>query len=785
MMALPSLKRTVPLLLLAFAGILSAVDVLYHIPRAERTATNRARERLFQDLSRLQGSVEYLVLKGDLEGARREATVLGSNPECEIAMLLDDTGLVMAATRRAFLGQPAQKAVALFNAGLAQKASRERRAYVVMSADGNSLFGYTGVLARRAWEELRPSRLGLIFIAYDLGLSRAEARAQILAPSLYRATLVGALALVFWCIFHFVLTRRAERLVAAAERLAAGDLGARGGLVGGDELARLGGAFDTMAAKVAETQTLLRADIEERERTEAALRASEASYRAIFDAAEDAIFVHEIPSGRVIDTNPRASSAYGYTREELLAIDIGTMSSGEPPYTQEEATKLIARAIAGEQLRFEWHRRNRDGSLRWDEVLLKRVVIGGQDRVLAMTRDITDRKEAAEALSRQREALYQREKLAALGSLLAGVAHELNNPLAVVVARAVLLEEADHPPTRAAAKRIRAAAERCARIVRTFLAMARQRPPERSPIVLNDLITAALDVLGYGLRTSGIGVALALEPDLPSISADADQIHQVFMNLFVNAQQALQDRPPPRRIRIASRLDPGGKAIRVVVADNGPGIPEAARARIFEPYFTTKPMGAGIGVGLSVSLAIIEGHGGTLTLEPPREGGAAFTIVLPVETAAGPVAVVRPLPVVATAGRVLIVDDETEVRDTLREILEGDGHRITTAGCGREALERMGSEPYDVILTDLRMPDLDGQSLYREIAERWPEHAAGVVFITGDTLAPALRELAGENGRPVIEKPFLPVEVRRVIAEVMACRRAALDTFPPTQGGAR
>lgn len=163
---------------------------------------------------------------------------------------------------------------------------------------------------------------------------------------------------------------------------------------------------------------------------------------------------------------------------------------------------------------------------------------------------------------------------------MAGVAHELNNPLAVVVAGAVLLEEIDHPPTRAAATKIRAAAERCARIVRTFLAMARLRPPERSPIVLNDLITAALDVLRYGLRTSGIEVVLALEPDLPPISVDADQIHQVFMNLLVNAQQALQDQPPPRWIRIASRLDLGANALHVVVANNGPGIPEAVRARL-------------------------------------------------------------------------------------------------------------------------------------------------------------------------------------------------------------
>ncbi|MGH8578238.1 MAG: HAMP domain-containing protein [Gammaproteobacteria bacterium] len=231
--------------------------------------------------------------------------VLGSNPECALALLLDDTGLVMAATRRAFLGQPAHRATAMFDAGLAQRAARDRRAFVVGSADGRSLLAYTGVFARRTSVDLGPSRPGLIFIAYDLAPSQAEARAQILMPSRYRAALVGALALVLWLIFHFAPTRRVELLVMAAERLAAGDLGARARLSGHDELARLGGAFDAMAAKVGATQTLLRADIAKRERTEAALRVSEESYRAIFDAADDAIFVHEIPSGRFVDVNPR------------------------------------------------------------------------------------------------------------------------------------------------------------------------------------------------------------------------------------------------------------------------------------------------------------------------------------------------------------------------------------------------------------------------------------------------------------------------------------------------
>ena len=406
--------------------------------------------------------------------------------------------------------------------------------------------------------------------------------------------------------------------------------------------------------------------------------------------------------------------------------------------------------------------------------------------MLTIARDITEKKRASAELARQREMLHQREKLAALGSLLAGVAHELNNPLSVVVARAAILEERDDPATREAASKIRAAAERCARIVRTFLAMARQQQPERVPVAISQVVQAALDITGYALKTSGIEVVLDLAEPIPRVHADADQLHQVFMNLIINAQQALQDQSLPRKLSLTSRFDPSANAIRIAVADNGPGIPEAVRHRIFEPYFTTKPLGAGTGVGLAVCLGIVEAHGGTLTVESGRGSGTVFRIVLPVGRLDGSSAE-DSAPVDAAAGQrsALIVDDEVGVREALAEILASSGHRVVAAASGREALERMGEERFDVILTDIRMPDLDGRALYREIERRWPERAAQVVFVSGDTLTSTLREFAEESGRPVIEKPFLPSEVRRVIAEIMAGRKAARDTFPPTQDSAR
>ena len=168
-----------------------------------------------------------------------------------------------------------------------------------------------------------------------------------------------------------------------------------------------------------------------------------------------------------------------------------------------------------------------------------------------------------------------------------------------------------------------------------------------------------------------------------------------------------------------------------------------------------------------MSLGIVEAHGGTLTVDCPDEGGAVFTIALPV----GAVDAAAPsTPAVAEGERrtrtILVVDDEAEIRETLAEILTAARHRVVTAAPGREALERMAAEHYDVILTDIRMPDLDGRALYQEIERRWPGQGARVVFVTGDTLASALREFVAESGRPVIEKPFLPGEVRRIVAEL-------------------
>jgi len=388
--------------------------------------------------------------------------------------------------------------------------------------------------------------------------------------------------------------------------------------------------------------------------------------------------------------------------------------------------------------------------------------------------DLTEQKQAEQALEAQREALYQSEKLNALGSLLAGVAHELNNPLAIVLAQAVLLQElAQDESTRRRSERICAAAERCARIVRSFLAIARQKPPTREPLDIEPLIRSALELTGYGLKANGIEVEIAAGPGVPPVLGDADHLAQVFMNLLINAQHALQERPGDRRIRITTAIDGGDVTVRV--ADNGPGIPPALAARIFEPFFTTKPQGLGTGIGLSVCRGIVDAHGGALHAEPTPDGGATFVIRLPAAPAEGPEAIDAPSPQDADriARAILVVDDEPDVADAIAEIVAPLARRVDVQYSGAAAAERLACERFDLVISDLRMPGLDGPALHARIGQGPGGTACPILFVTGDILHHQLEEFLKATGASVVEKPFDPTLLRERVEAMLRPHREA------------
>jgi CheY-like chemotaxis protein/two-component sensor histidine kinase len=358
----------------------------------------------------------------------------------------------------------------------------------------------------------------------------------------------------------------------------------------------------------------------------------------------------------------------------------------------------------------------------------------------------------------------------------------LNNPLSILIGNALMLQteaESTAPALAERAQRIQAAAERCGRIVRSFLAMARQRKTQPRAVEVDFLIGNALQLLAYGLRAAGIDVTQSVAPGLPQVMCDPDQMTQVLTNLLVNAQQALEGEPQPRRIDLTAAKD--GDAVVIEVADNGPGIPANLRSRVFDPFFTTKPVGAGTGIGLAVSRGIVEAHGGALTLAA-AERGAHFVVRLPLlelhrngtENGSAPAAA-RP----RRERNALVVDDETEVGQILSEMLAVLGIRCDVVASGEEAIEKLKQRPYDIVISDVRLPGIDGPALYAWIARYEPELSARTAFVTGDTLGQASERFLAEAKRPLLEKPFLPNDVRRLIDELLHRRRLTQSVAPP------
>jgi signal transduction histidine kinase len=403
------------------------------------------------------------------------------------------------------------------------------------------------------------------------------------------------------------------------------------------------------------------------------------------------------------------------------------------------------------------------------EVLLRiRNVLDARRLYLALE---TQNRSLEETVKHRTERLLQSEKVATMGSLLAGVAHELNNPLTVLSGQAQLLAGQGDAVVQHRAAKIGEAADRCVRIVRNFLALARQRPPERASTQLARVIEGALELLGYELRTDNVGVVVQLA-ELPAIWADPHQLHQVVVNLVGNAHQAMGRQDRPRRITIRGDHEPGAGRVRLTIADTGPGIPADVRARIFEPFFTTKPQGQGTGLGLSLCRGIVEEHGGTITVDSTVGVGTTFIIDLPL----GPTEAAASAAQSADAGtpvrpsQILIVDDEAGVAEIVAEAVQRDGHTTSIAVDGAMALEMLAREPFDLVVSDSRMPVLDGEDFFAEALRRFPRLRRGIVFLTGDVLSDEKREFIERTGAPFLAKPCDLDELRGTINRVLAQR---------------
>lgn len=521
-------------------------------------------------------------------------------------------------------------------------------------------------------------------------------------------------------------------------------------------------------------EALLRELRDEEQRLREALAERTKHLEAVLSNVAQGIVILD-PNLRVVLTNPGLHDLVGYPRRlgkpgthvrELIRdrLKHGLYLPGEKESGLPDEEIVERRLRAYKHLKRECYRHPFPGD-RLVEIKREKLPDG---TIVCTFSDVTEQDRAERELRQQREALHQHEKLSALGMLLAGVAHELNNPLSVVLGQAVLMEETSRDEAvRERAQRVRKAAERCAKIIKKFLAMARDEPAIRVTVDLGELIAEALNLLSFQLAAENIEVIEELAPELPPISGDPDQLNQVVVNLLMNAIQAMEGSDRPKRLILRSARLSANQEVLLEIADSGPGIPESMQKRIFDPFFTTKRIGSGSGIGLSLCHAIVTAHGGTISVQNGKEGGACFRVRLP--------AAARPKTGLAAldfgddgrqAGHVLVIDDEPEICDLLMEFLEQGGLSGEAAGDGRDALSRLLSKDFDAVICDLRVPGLDGPALFRSVQRLRPELAGRFVFATGDQLSDQSRRFLADSGRPCLEKPFMPEQVLRIVGQV-------------------
>jgi PAS domain S-box-containing protein len=528
-------------------------------------------------------------------------------------------------------------------------------------------------------------------------------------------------------------------------------------------------------------------DVTERRRAEAARRESEARFRAAFEGAGVGMALVDA-RGRMVDANDTLGRMLGYGRAELSALAFQDLLHPEDRAGSLEAFDALVRG-AREHNDMERRYLRKDGGvvhLRYT-VSAIRDEAGRFQHAVGIIEDVTERRELQARLALA-------DRMASLGTLAAGVAHEINNPLSYVVgnlafAREALSAGAATPPegltqARQALDEANEGAARVRQIVGDLRALSRTGEDRREPVDVGAAVRSALNVAAGVLRPCA-GVQLDLAP-VPPVLGDPARLGQVILNLLVNAGQAIGEGKPDRNtITVSTAIELDGR-VRVEVADTGPGIPDDVRPRIFTPFFTTKPAGQGTGLGLAICQQTVAAMGGEMEVRSRPGEGAAFALLLPAApVAARPAAAAAPAGAGGPRGRVLVVDDEPYVGKTMRRIL-GASHDVEVVGSAQEALDRLAQPPApDVILCDLMMPGMTGMELHAALLARDPAAAARMVFVTGGALHESSRAFIAAVANPVLEKPFPTDLLRGVVAETLRRGQAALPAGAPAAGAPR
>lgn len=497
------------------------------------------------------------------------------------------------------------------------------------------------------------------------------------------------------------------------------------------------------------------------------------AFRHLFEGLREGVFIGLVSADTTatLAVNPYLRLMIGWS-DDVPAADVR-------PFDLDRFVDPLARQNFLNQLRRDGavhdhllRLRRIDGTAVWIEVTARAEPLADTLRVEAVMHDVTERKKLEDQTRDMFHQLSQAEKLAALGQTMSGVAHELNNPLATILACAERLTNRqldDH--TRRDLDAIHNAAERAARIVRNLQTFARKRHTTRTMVDLNQVVRDTLALRAYEQQVANVVIVEALAAGLPKVFADPHQIQQVLLNLVINAEHAMVGSHGHGVMILRSWYDADRDAVLLEVSDDGPGIPDEAQAKIFDPFFTTKAVGKGTGLGLTVAYAIAQEHGGRISVASVAGGGASFVLELPAGGASvrAPKAAAAAVPTEVPVGtRALVVEDEEALGEAVAGALRDAGFEVDTAADGEEAIGRTQTRAYDLIVCDLKMPRVDGMAFFDHLAATAPALTRRLVFVTGDVAGSDAGAFLERSGCRWLAKPFRLRDLVRTARDVIA-----------------
>jgi PAS domain S-box-containing protein len=751
------LRYWVPGAVLFFTVVVAIYSYLQQVRLADAQIEHDTIAAMTMEATSMQRSVEYLISINRLEQIQQELNEKSTDLEVEMQALINENSVIIAAGKRYRVGQKLaqrcdeieQNHKGLDFAKLEKTVRDSRLGSITLDSDRTYVVAFYPVALGVTQGQLQCKRIGAYVIGRNLIDRKLAARTRIQRQIAEFVVPMAGMAGLFVAFFYFVISRRVDALINASRQFALGDLNARAGLKGQDELAEISAAFDEMTSRVARTQKDL-----------------EKMSFSVEHASDSIFWINR--AGRILYANTAACEDRGYTREELLALNIFDLN---PDYQNPDDWKIFFENLKRSgSIRRQTRHRTKDGRIFPVESNANYVYIGGEEFNFATVHDLSERQQHERHVLRT-------QRMESIGTLAGGIAHDLNNALAPIMMSLGMLR-LQYPAESKMLEMVEARTKRCADMVRQLLNFVRGAEGERVIFQPARLIQE-METLMMGSFPKNLEILVKYDPKLPNVLGDPTQLHQVLMNLCVNARDAMPQGGTLMLAAQSASLDAAqassipeakpGNYLLLRVSDTGTGMPPEIQDRIFEPFFTTKAQDKGTGLGLSTVMGIVKGHGGFLKVYSQPGQGSTFNIYLPIDRATNDTEHLAK-PAVKLRGQgetILLVDDEPGVREVARALLQRMNFKVLVASDGTEGLKQVSQNHAELrgIITDLHMPQMDGLAFIRALRQKLPN--IPVVVSSGradDFTTGEFNKLGRVN---FLEKPFTEEALAAAVAKML------------------